>query len=428
MTTHTLHRRKGNRDRSSESRSLHHGRYAIYSDRCGVFACWTSALPGVGQPAQSEGDGTDGDASSVTSSIHELIHAFNLQPDEFEVIGEYWPSHKRRAVVQAMVHETKAEAMRYDRSIRAPVKLYSDGSARNGKVGAAATLFRNGRAPKTLQLHMGSADDHTVYEAELVGMRLAVELLEQEPGRLTGATLGADNQAALCSMEVLKSRPGHYLVQLLDQAVRKALRRRARLQLTPYWLPGHVGLTGNEYVDERAKEAAAGVSSARAHLPKAFRRALPRSAAAAKQAFRTRMEDAAKTLWALSPRYEKIAMRDLRAGRPARFFHKAAAGLSRRQHSMIVHLRTGHVGLNAHLKRIGKAESGDCPHCVGQEETVTHFLLECPHYAMERRAMQRNHRTSRSLVELLTNPDSFKKVAHFVDATQRLQAVFGTGQ
>ncbi|KLO04410.1 hypothetical protein SCHPADRAFT_792782, partial [Schizopora paradoxa] len=129
--------------------------------------------------------------------------------------------------------------------------------------------------------------------------------------------------------------------------------------------------------------------------------------------------------WAVSPRYEKIAMRDLRAGRPARFFHKAAAGLTRRQHSMIVHLRTGHIGLNSHLKRIGRLESGDCPHCAGREETVTHFLMECPKYAAARRVMQRNSRTSKSLVELLTNPESFKKVAHFVDATGRLKKVFG---
>lgn len=361
------------------------------------------------------------------SPIHELIHAFNLQPDEFEVIGEYMPSHKRKPVVRAVVHDSKEEAARFDRTNRAAIRLYSDGSARDGGVGAAAALFRNGRAPKMLQLHLGSTEDHTVYEAELAGMRLATELLWQETGRFNSASLGVDNQAALCSLEVIKRRPGHYLVQLLESAIQRIQRKRVGLRLQSYWTPGHVGLEGNEYVDEGAKWAAAGTSSAPHRLPKEFRKTLPRSAAAAKQAFRTRMEEAAKETWATSPRYQKIAMRDLRAGRPARFFHKAAAGLSRRQHSMIVHLRTGHIGLNAHLNRIGKAASAECPHCPGQEETVSHFLLECQAHREPRRRMQRNPRTSLSLVELLTNPESFKKVARFVDETGRLQNVFGEG-
>ncbi len=68
----------------------------------------------------------------------------------------------------------------------------------------------------------------------------------------------------------------------------------------------------------------------------------------------------------------------------------------------------------------------DCPHCEGVSETVVHFLLECPNYSNERKALQPARR-ERSVAELLTNPGAFKRVLSYVDATRRLSAVFGEG-
>lgn len=359
--------------------------------------------------------------------IHELIHAFDIQPDAFEVIGAYRPSHKEAPELQALIHGSKDEAKRYDRTNGAPVRLYSDGSAHNGGVRAAAALFRAGKAPKVLHLHLGDVEDHTVYEAEVAGMGLAMELLKQEVGRINRATLGVDNNAALRATEVIRPRSGHHLVRTLVRITRAARKSRPAMRLQAYWTPGHIGIEGNEFVDNHAKLAAAGKTSATRRLPRELRGAIPRSLAAAKQAYLATLDEKARLAWSSSPRYERLAMRDLRAGRAIRFFHKAARKLSRRQYSLIVQLWAGHVGLNSHLQRIGKANSADCPHCEGVAETVSHFLLECGHYQRERAVMQRNPRTSRSLVELLANPDSFKKVAQFVDSTGRLSQVFGNG-
>ncbi|KLO05273.1 hypothetical protein SCHPADRAFT_813065, partial [Schizopora paradoxa] len=118
---------------------------------------------------------------------------------------------------------------------------------------------------------LGTVDNHTVYEAELVRMNLAMELLRQETQRVASATLGVDNQAALCSLEIKRSRPGHYLVKLLEHAVARVQRKRTSMHLQPYWTPGHIGIEGNEYVDGGAKWAAAGTSSTEHRLPKEFR-------------------------------------------------------------------------------------------------------------------------------------------------------------
>ncbi|KLO10469.1 hypothetical protein SCHPADRAFT_794770, partial [Schizopora paradoxa] len=192
------------------------------------------------------------------------------------------------------------------------------------------------------------------------------------------ATLGVDNQAALKSTEITRPRPGHHLVQKVERIVTAVRKQRPQLQMLGHWTPGHADIEGNELSDVQAKLAARGQSSPTKRLPKVFQKCLPHSAAARKQAYRKLAEETAASIWSNSPRYNRLAMRDLRMQRPPRFFHKAAAKLTRRQHSILVQLRTGHIGLNGHLFRIGKSISSDCPHCEGVTETVAHFLMACP--------------------------------------------------
>ncbi|KLO11694.1 hypothetical protein SCHPADRAFT_830666 [Schizopora paradoxa] len=254
-----------------------------------------------------------------------------------------------------------------------------------------------------------------------------MELLRTERGRFGAATLGVDNQAALCLTEITKPRPGHHLVREVETLVQDVRKKRPNLQLLGHWTPGHSNIEGNEMGDVEAKRAARGQSSNPKHLPKAFRQRLPHSAAARKQAYRKRADKVAGQMWSASPRYDRLAMRDLRMRRPLRFFHKATMKLTRRQHNLLVQLRSGNIGLNGHLYRIGRALSADCPHCDGVIETVGHFLQVCPKYEKERQALQRRVRRPESIAELLTNPAAFKRVLRFVDDTKRLSTIFGDG-
>ena len=60
------------------------------------------------------------------------------------------------------------------------MRVYSDGLGIDRQVGAAAVLFRQDREPRVLRFHLGMAADHTVYEAELIGLLLALHLLHDE--------------------------------------------------------------------------------------------------------------------------------------------------------------------------------------------------------------------------------------------------------
>ena len=70
--------------------------------------------------------------------------------------------------------------------------------ALKAELGATAVLYKNNRLIKTKRAYLGSADEYTVLEAELVGILLALSLLYNLSCQLiTNTLVGLDNQAAL---------------------------------------------------------------------------------------------------------------------------------------------------------------------------------------------------------------------------------------
>lgn len=99
-------------------------------------------------------------------------------------------------------------------------RVYTDGSDIDGGVGATAVLFKNGQRRGTLRSYLGESARHMVYEAELVGISLAAQLLLREHCGQE-VKLGTDSQAAIKALNLNHPTPSHYLV---DEA-RKLLKR-----------------------------------------------------------------------------------------------------------------------------------------------------------------------------------------------------------
>ncbi|KIK35404.1 hypothetical protein CY34DRAFT_43728, partial [Suillus luteus UH-Slu-Lm8-n1] len=96
----------------------------------------------------------------------------------------------------------------------------------------------------------------TVYEAELAGMILAIQILREEGGgRGDAMALGVDNQAAILTTTSFQSRPGHYLADIFHDDLRNLLPHEDGRKLIVRWTPGHEGIPGNEAADEEAKKA-----------------------------------------------------------------------------------------------------------------------------------------------------------------------------
>ncbi|KAH9847031.1 hypothetical protein C2E23DRAFT_704729, partial [Lenzites betulinus] len=91
-----------------------------------------------------------------------------------------------------------------------------------------------------------------------------------------------------------------------------------------------------------------------------------------------------------------------------------------------VQFRTNHVPLQSYLERIGKAPSATCPTCGDAPETVHHFLLVCPTYALHRAVhFMPLGFSGRTLATLLNSKDALRPLFTYINATGRLRTVVG---
>jgi ribonuclease HI len=178
-----------------------------------------------------------------------------------------------------------------------PVCIYSDGSGFEGGIGASALLYVNNRLVKSLQYYLGTDKQHTVYEAEAVGLAMGFHLLKGINTSITHLTnLGSDSQAAIRALANQDSHSGQYILDRVHDAVEQLHVKQDRLINRPatgrardtwkgrtrgvidiqvQWVPGHMDFAPNEKADEVAKKAAQGQSSDAKSLPPFLRKKTP---------------------------------------------------------------------------------------------------------------------------------------------------------
>ena len=144
------------------------------------------------------------------------------------------------------------------------------------------------------------------------------------------------------------------------------------------WVPGHEGVAGNERADEEVKAGAGGDTSEEQYIRMECQGIIPLSRAAEIQRFKKESRREAKELFAKSPRAKNSHNTDL--SMPSAAFAKLTRKLMRRHTSLLVQLCTGHIVLNKHLSKIGKAITPTCTACRQVDETVHHYLYQCGAY------------------------------------------------
>ncbi|KAF8597852.1 hypothetical protein BDV93DRAFT_400448, partial [Ceratobasidium sp. AG-I] len=96
-----------------------------------------------------------------------------------------------------------------------------------------------------------------VYEAEIIGLQLALHLLAQER-EVERVDIYVDNQAVLRTLKGKKTDNMANLFIQLGRLLRTVTNRFIDVEIKTRWIPGHVDVEGNEKADRAAKEAANG--------------------------------------------------------------------------------------------------------------------------------------------------------------------------
>jgi ribonuclease HI len=360
--------------------------------------------------------------------IHNLARTYNLDVRNVEKIPTAVrnPSKIGKLPFQISIPASKEDSIQEAANISEEIQVFADGSAHGGKVGAAAILSRTNHPDRVLHFYLGHESEHTVHEAELVGILLAMHLIHTEKRNNATCMIAVDNQAAMKAFDSELRKPGHHLareaLRIANQLQKRKSKRKYKLTLR--WTAGHEGIEGNEKADEEAKKAASKLSSQVKLLPSYLRKPLCRNPSALKRDYSDKLKKDWTTTWRQATR-GKLATR-MDSSTPSAKFLKTISNpkLSRKSASQIAQLRMQHFPTNSYLHKIKRVDRANCPACGAEDEDITHFLLTCPNYAHERWALARQVRKSKknlTVEVLLGEPELALPLANYIEGTGRFR-------
>jgi ribonuclease HI len=354
--------------------------------------------------------------------VDELIQRFGIQPSKMEKILAVRQPPEWTFGGEVIIRD-QGEAMQLEREDEAEWKVYTDGSGIDGQVGAAAVIYRDEEEIGIVRRHLGSLTKHEVYDGEGIGLILGMEFIRRQQHCAGNISFYSDSQPALLATTLRKPAPSHYLWDAFHSLCERTRRKHSGIEFSLRWIPGHLDIVGNERADEEAKKAAAGDNTPIKEQTNLIPPRLPYNKSSVIKSGMAKLKQKHILNWTRSPRYAKH--RRIDPSTKLNAYHKLTQPLAKTHTSILTQLRTGHVGLNQHLHRIGKAASPTCPLCRRHNETVMHYLLHCPaHEPQRRRLRTAMKRDAGSMSKMLTVRKHLPALFRFVAETERFAQTF----
>ena len=264
--------------------------------------------------------------------------------------------------------EARSEAVnRAELSTSDSVQIFTDGSKRNNITGAGLCVYDKGHENHAESFYLGNMC--TVFQSELFAIYRAAQWAISHINTPSDIIILSDSQAGI------KALSSTSINSIQVKTIISALNELGKSNsVSVRWVPGHMGVPGNERADELAREG----SSTLPIGPPPF---VPIPAGAIKNEIRQLCIDEHRL------RYEKHEISE--KGR-AWIAHIGNNGNTRLDTKSVTDTRiltwlfTGHSPLGYFQHKIGNFSSPNCEECPGHEETTEHYLAKCPAYAISR--------------------------------------------
>ena len=235
---------------------------------------------------------------------------------------------------------------------------FTDGSKTEHGVGGGYVITH---ADSTTEHSFKMMDYCTVFQAETAAIMYSAIKLSTHSNQLI--TFWSDS---LSSLQALSNKV-HKSKSITDcHRALTDLSHNNKVHLR--WIKAHTGLWGNEKADQLAKAGSLGGDTVESLIPLTH----------IKNIIDNKVNELSNTRWYTN----KHAHTDLVIGNHQDKILKTldANVCNRIRYRTAVNIITGHIGLNKHLYRINRADSPNCPNCLDTEETVEHFIGQCPTY------------------------------------------------
>lgn len=282
-----------------------------------------------------------------------------------------------------------------------------------------------------VQYWLGPLMEHTTFDTESMGILLCLHLFQQHINNLNAqnCSISLDGKSIIQATQKPKVGTGQQIIEEIHRVARRMAKDADTDKIvTLAWVPGHLGLWGNELADKEAKEAIKSRSSGEQSLPPFLRNSLLASISAVRQNYHkvlatqitmaktTRRLPILPTLhvyWWQRDQIE-VLQRDSKTKRKTNQSPSTA----------LLHTHPPKPP-SPPYSQIGNTL---LPTLQGKliPESVKHFILDCPAYAREGTWMRRKlGRSAYSIKALMTQGNSMKALLGYVGRTGRLKSIFG---
>ena len=297
--------------------------------------------------------------------------------------------------LQTRLDDDKAQALAFHEQTLARYAtswhFYTDGSLADGKVGAGCVLKRPDQDFKKFNCHLGSSDDYSVYEAELVGLYVALMVAEQllsstpTESHPPSILIHTDSQSVLSAIVHFQtSKAAQYIIRRIINLLNKLKRLYGRDTFLT-WIPGHMDVEGNELADKEANKGRTDTDENRLSIDFTLRPAL--------SAFRRRLREQHTALLRVDARRlpgptskdAERAMGKMSSVQAAKMLNK----LPRGARSVATQIRSGHFPTaKSYRYRFNLSNSPRCSVC-NEVDSTTHRIFWCRKFKDARLKLRR---------------------------------------